>query len=404
MPLRDIASLPVLDIARPGFDFRSPDVAAIREQSWCARIPLGIAVLRYAQAQEMLRHPKVFPDGRQLLLFHGITSGPVYDWFVPILLHQHGDDHLRQRRLVNKAFSPRMIDGIRPYIRETTDRLAANLAGREVCEFVEEFADQLPVCVMGRILGIPQQDSDAFYRWSNDMGLIYCLIHAPDVYPRVEAAVTEITGYIDSLIAERTSHPADDLISALIRAQQEEGRISPEDLRSLVTAMTFAAHDTVSHQISLAMVAFTEHHDQWMWLRDHPDLADQALTEVMRWNPSVPGTYRSAIEDFDFHGVHIPAGTFIAVCTQLADRDPRVFKDPDDFDITVEREAPHMTFGGGPHYCLGASAGRAELTEALVSLTARLGPPEIAGQPAWRPSMIGIVGPETLPLRFEDRQ
>lgn len=166
--------------------------------------------------------------------------------------------------------------------------------------------------------------------------------------------------------------------------------------------MVYAAHDAVSLQISLAMVAFADHPDQWSLLRDRPDLAPQAVDEVMRWSPSVVNIHRTATEDIVYHGVRIPAGTFIMMCFVPAQRDPRVYDRPDSFDITAERRVPHLTFSAGPHYCLGAPAGRMELAEALVSLTSRLGAPEIVGPVTWKGPM-GIRGPERLPLRFGNR-
>jgi cytochrome P450 len=253
---------------------------------------------------------------------------------------------------------------------------------------------------MSRLLGVPAEDYELFRTWTTDIGLVYHLTHDRGLLPRVESAVVGLYGYVESLIGRRRARPdGDDLLSALVRAQLAEERISEEELRNLVVTLVFAAHDTTRHQLGQAMVAFAEHPDQWARLAERPELAEQAVDEIMRWCPSVPVIFRFAAEDLDYRGLHSAAGTFVMLCVHSAHRDPRVYDDGDSFDITVARETGPLTFGAGPHYCLGAPTARAELAEALPVLAGRLGPPVLAGPVEWR-SPIGIHGPDTLPLRF----
>jgi hypothetical protein len=151
------------------------------------------------------------------------------------------------------------------------------------------------------------------------------------------------------------------------------------------------------------MVAFAAHPDQWRLLGKRPELATQAVEEVMRWAPTVPTTFRFALEDVQLNEVHLPAGAFVLVCAQAANRDPRVFPDGSRLDITRRREAAHLTFGGGPHYCLGAATARAEIAEAISVLTNRFDPPSLTGAVTWR-APTGLYGPERLPLRFPPRE
>jgi cytochrome P450 len=396
-------SLPFLNITEPTFSYDSPEVAEAREQSWCAQTPLGVLVLRYADVQELLRDRRLIQSGDQHLGRYGITEGPIYDWFVPMLLHLNGEHHTRLRGLVQKAFTPRVINNIRPFIRSTAVELADRIALAEHCEFVDMFADPLPLAVMCHLLGVPEEDYDTFRAWSTDIGLVFALAYGDEVLPRVEAAVTGLYGYVDSLISSRQADPTNgDVISSLIRAQQDGERVSMDELRNLAVTLVFAAHDTTRHQLGQAMVTLCEHPDQWQLLGERPELAAQAVEEIGRWSPSVPVVFRFAAESFDYRGVHIPAGTFVMLCTVSAHRDPRVFANGDNFDISVTREAPQLTFGAGPHYCLGAATARAELAEALPVLTSRFGPPSLAGDVVWR-SPIGIYGPASLPLRFASR-
>nr|WP_277349923.1 cytochrome P450 [Nonomuraea sp. FMUSA5-5] len=147
------------------------------------------------------------------------------------------------------------------------------------------------------------------------------------------------------------------------------------------------------------MVVFARHPGQWALLGRRPELASQAVEEVMRWQPSSTSIYRFAAEDFTYKGLAVEKGTYLTMCVKAAQRDPRAYKNAGRFDITEVRELPSLQFGGGPHHCLGAALARVEVGEALSVLAARLGPPSLMEPPAW-PGPLGIQGPETLPLRF----
>lgn len=393
---------PFLDVTDPEFRFDSPAVAEARELSWYAETPLGLVVLRYAQAQALLRDPRFAGSGERYFGLQGITDGPLHDWFVSMILHRTGPDHLRLRRLVSKAFTPRVIERLRPFMRTTATELAGRIAVAGGCEFMDEFADPLPVAVMCELLGVPAGDYNLFRRWSTDMGLVFSFTVAA-MHDRVEEAVVGLYGYVDGLIAQRRAQPRDDLLSALVAAEEAGDRLSSDELRNLAVTLVFAAHDTTRNQLGQAMVAFAAHPDQWRLLGARPDLAAQAVEEVMRWAPTVPTIYRFALEDVELDGVRIPAGTFVLVCAAAANRDPRVFPGGGGFDITRQREVGHLTFGGGPHFCLGAATARAEIAEALTVLTGRFDPPSPAGAVDWRPPT-GLYGPERLPLRFPPRQ
>ncbi|WP_338090934.1 cytochrome P450 [Planosporangium thailandense] len=392
---------PFLDVTDPEFRFDSPAVTEARELSWYARTPLGLVVLRYAEAHAVLRDPRFGQSGERHLALQGISDGPLYDWFVPLILHRRGEDHLRQRRLLNRAFTPRVIESLRPFIRERAVLLADRIAAAGECEFVDAFADPLPVAVMCELLGVPAADYDVFRRWSSDVGLTFSLTLA-QTRSRVEMAVVGLYEYVDGLIAQRRADPRADLLSALVAAEESGDRLSTEELRNLAVGLVFAAHDTTRNQLAQAMVVFAAHPEQWRRLGERPELAARAAEEVMRWAPTDPVIPRFALEDVELHGVDIPAGTFVPVCIQAAHRDPRVFPGGSRFDISRQREAAQLAFGGGPHFCIGAATARVEIAEALRVLTERFDPPEITGPVDWRPPS-ALYGPERLPLRFPSR-
>jgi cytochrome P450 len=395
--------IPFLNIVDQEFHFDAPEVVAAQERSWYADSPLGILVLRYAEARDLFRDPRLNHNGKRYLEMNGVVAGPIYDWFVPMIVNHDGDDHRRLRGLVNKAFTPRMINGLRPFIRAKAEELTDHLASVDVCEFVEDFGNPLPLAVMCELLGVPTEDYDTFRVWTADVGLVFSLAHGGDIPRRVENALVGLNGYVDALMADKSASPSDDLISALVAAQREDnGRVSMEELRNLIVTLVFAAHDTTRHQLGNAMVAFAAHPDQWRLLGSRPELAAQATDEVIRWTPSSGTVYRFATEDFEYRGEHFAKDTFFMVCVGIAQRDPRVFHDGATFDISVARDAPALQFGGGPHHCLGSALARTEIAEVLPVLAGRLGPPVVAGPLGWRPP-IGICGPEPLPLRFGSR-
>jgi cytochrome P450 len=383
----------------PEFDFNSPDVIAAQAQSWYAESPMGLLVLRYGEAQELLRDRRLTHNGKRFMEEScGVFSGPVYDWFVPMIVNQDGEDHLRLRRLVHKAFTARMIGSLRPFIRAKAEQLADQIASAGECEFVEDFGNPLPLAVMCQLLGVPAEDYDMFRVWTSDVGLVFSMALGGDIPARVEAAVTGLCGYADYLIRQKEAAPADDLISALVAARRAS-KVSAEELRNLIVTLVFGAHDNTRHQFGNAMVAFAAHPGQWETLASHPDLAEQATDEAMRWGPSASSVFRFAAEDFVFHDLPIARDTFVMMGVPIAQRDPRVFHNGQSFDITIRRQEFPLQFGGGPHYCLGAALAHAELSEALPVLASKLKPPRIAGPVTWR-LPIGIYGPDQLPLSF----
>ncbi|MBM2619812.1 cytochrome P450 [Actinoplanes sp. LDG1-06] len=391
--------MPALDVLAPDFSFTAPEVFAAQEAGWHADSPLGPLVLRYAETQELLRDRRLDHGGDGYLRQNGITSGPIHDWWAPMIVNHDGADHRRLRGLVSRAFTPRTVDRARPFIRATAERLADEMEEAGEVDFVRAFAGRLPLAVMGELLGVPAADHDVFSVWSSDIGLIFALATGGDTAARVERAVAGLDGYVDTLIDEKAGHPADDLVSTMVAAWRDDRTVSRAELRNLLVTLVFGAHDNTLHQLSNTMVSFAEHPDQWTRLRDRPDLTDRAVTESMRWRPSAASVFRRALEDFDYHGLPVKAGTFVTMAVQTAQRDPRAYPGGEVFDITATREAPLLQFGAGPHYCLGAALAHAQLSEALPVLTRRFAPPVITGKVTWRPA-IGTHGPNELPLRF----
>lgn len=388
-----------LDILDPQFRCSSPEVRAAARAGWWARTPIGLAVLRYRECVALLRDRRLRHGSRDMLTAQGVTSGPFAQWLGAMLLNVEGEPHQRLRRLIASAFTQRRVDALRPFMRSTTHELVDTFVATGQCEFMADFADPYPARVIAELLGIPDDEFDAFLGWANDIGLGFSPAAATEL-DRIEAALAGLYECCDRLVARRRVDPGDDLISALIAAADDGGKLTGEELRILVSTLVFAGQDTTRNQLGLALATFTEHPQQWRLLAEHPELAGAAVEEVMRVNPTVTWVTREALEDLEFEGLQIRAGTVLHLLSAVAGTDPRAYEPPP-FDITVQR-ARHFGFGGGVHHCIGHFVARNDMSEALPLLAGRLAAPHVVGEVASLPPS-GNTGPLRLPIAFAAR-
>jgi cytochrome P450 len=390
---------PFIDTLDPGYD---RDIhaahAAAREKSWYARTPYGILLLGYDDVHACLRDRRWHELGAAALAGAGISEGPLWDWFHQILSNKEGAEHSRLRRLVSQAFTPRSVERLRPVMREQANEFVDRIAGAGRCEFVAGFAAGYPVRVIGALLGVPPGDFARFHAWSADLSLAFGSRIAEE-RPRIETALGNLCDYVDHLLAERRRAPHDDLISGLLAVEEAGDRLSPDELRAMITVLIFGGQDTTQCQLTCAVATFAAHPDQWDRLAREPQLAASAAEEVLRYEPAGSGSPRVAVESFTYKELAIAAGTVALPSGPAANRDPAVYPDPDRFDITRRHGQPMLTFGGGVHYCLGAALARAEIAEALPILARRLRGLALDGRPTWRHGAL-IRGPERLPIRF----
>ncbi len=202
------------------------------------------------------------------------------------------------------------------------------------------------------------------------------------------------------MIAQRRRSLGNDLISELVRAEEDGDRLRYDELVNLVAILLNAGTDTTRNQLAAAVQVLSDYPDQWALLADHPELAPTAVEELMRHSPITFAAIRVATTDIELEGVLIPEGAYILANTAAANRDPKIYDDPDRLDITRGGPAPMLTFGGGAHYCLGAHLARIELAEALRIITRRMPHTRRTGPAPWKPPL-GISGPITLPIAFD---
>tara|TARA_Y100001949_G_scaffold30124_1_gene23188 strand:- start:7939 stop:8805 length:867 start_codon:yes stop_codon:yes gene_type:complete len=284
-------------------------------------------------------------------------------------------------------------------MRDVVNELLDPVCERGESEFVADVCEPYPIPIICELLGAPREDWELFSRLAVDIFRVFNGNLAEDG-PKIIAASEEMDAYMLNLISERRSHPRDDLLSDLIAAEEEGDRLSTDELLSMANALLLAGTDTTRNQLGCAVALFAQHPDQFELLRDDPELAPGAVEEVMRYLGAVRGTARYASEDITYRDVLFPKGTLIFPNFVAANHDKDKFVNPTTFDITREAGTPHLTFGSGAHFCLGASLARAELQEAFTVIARRLPDLTLDGEISWKPLQNGIWGPESLPIAF----
>ena len=397
--MRSLTDAPFFNPLDPAFQADPlPVYAQLREQSSVVQTPVGAGVVRRDAAQQLLTDSRVTTALVMMSRAQGLTEGPVAELIGATVLALDGEDHARVRRLVARSFTPKAADRHRPLMRELVNELVDGFASDGHCEFVTQFADQFPIQVICEVLGVPRERHADFARWGSDSTYVLSLNLSAHLNEVIESA-SAVIDYIDDLINERRASPRDDLVTGLIQASEDGDVLSQLELRAMIGGLGFAGYDTTRNQLGRAMFLFAQNPDQWDLLGDNPDLAAGAVNEVMRVAGVIDGVPRSATADIEVDGWLIPAGTFVFLSMASANHDAEVYDDASEFDIT-RRAAPNLTFGAGPHFCLGANLARAEMEEALQILATRLPHIRLDDVPTWR-SDTGIFGPALMPLAFD---
>jgi cytochrome P450 len=370
-----------------------------RQQGPIAMGAHGPEILSYELAHTALRDHRLVPPPGLGLEAQGITSGELWDRVTASLLSVNGADHARLRRLVSKAFTPRAVARLDTTIVDIINQLIDPLMAVGRSEIVGDIARPYPVPVICELLGAPSQDCHLFSAWADEFFKTFSW-NVAEHQPEILKAWGELDDYVDAMVADRRTSPTDDLITELIRAEDDGDHLNMDELRMLAGGILMAGTDTTRNQVAAAADVLCDHPDQWQLLADHPELTMKAVEELMRFYPVALGAMRMTTEDVEYEGVVIPAGTFVTVNTASANRDAAVYDDPDRLDITREGAAPMQTFGAGAHYCLGANLARREIAEALRVMARRMRNLRRAGPAPWKP-MVGICGPAALPVEFD---
>lgn len=371
------------------------------EQSWLARGEVGYSILRYDDVVAVLRD-KRWHSAIPLVIEMSAEATPEFKMRRrESILSAEGDTHVRLRRLVAPAFSPRRADTLRPAMREVVGSLIDRVASSGSADIATEICEPYPIPIICELLGAPKADWELFSRWATDVLRVFDNNFKVDM-PAIMAAQDELDAYTRALIADRRATPRDDLLTDLIAAEEAGDKLTTEELVMMVEAVIVGGTDTTRNQLGLAVDMLIDHPDKWRVLANDPSTAPRFVEETMRMNGAVRATGRVASCDIEYRDVLFPAGTVVFPGLASANRDAAVFAEPNRFDPT-NREAgqPQLTFGSGIHYCLGAALARAELQEALPLLARRMPNIRRAGEPRYKIATAGIFGPTSLPVGFD---
>jgi cytochrome P450 len=372
----------------------------------------GLFVLtRYADCAAVLRDPRFghAEPGQPVPFFQPAQDMPAQGGEAPLtgpggrpvrsFLVLNPPDHTRLRKLVSKAFTPRMVARLAPRIEEITAGLldAAQAAGDPV-DLIGALAAPLPVIVISELLDVPLDDRDRFTGWSHDMarGLDPDFLLPPGIRERQVRARSEFAGYFRDLAAARRRSPGDDLLSALVRVHDRDDVLTEGELLATCTQLHVAGHETTVNLIGNGTLALLRHPGQLARLRSEPGLIGPAVEELLRYDSPVQLTARSALEDAEIGGEPAPRGSVALALLGAANRDPEAYDSPDRLDIG-RQPSRHLAFGQGIHFCLGAPLARLEAQIAFRALTGRFPGLRLAGEPEWKDNAV-LRGLSRLPV------
>jgi cytochrome P450 len=379
-----------------------PFYRRLREEDPVHASPLGVWILtRYDDAVMALRDPRFGREGMadRLEAQLGMAPDPSR---TRDMLFRDPPDHTRLRALVSRAFTPRVVEAMRPHIQEIVDSLLDRVESAHAMEVIEDLAYPLPVTVICEMLGVPTSDRDVFKQWSADIARSLDAAILPagsEVIPRGRDARAALGEYFRSLIAMRRKNPQADLLSGLIAAEEEGNKLSEGELLATCMLLLIAGHETTVNLIGNGILALLRHPDQLALVRDDPALVPTAVEELLRYDGPVQRTGRMTMADVEIGGVQIPKGSVVVAVIGAANRDPAHFSDPERLDVT-RRDNRHIAFGFGIHFCLGAPLARIEGQVAIGTLLRRWrGLKLVSDTPEWRESSV-LRGLKTLPVTF----
>ena len=347
------------------------------------------ALTRYEDVQDVLADHKRFTNAERN-----------YDYMqYRTFLDLDPPDHTRLRGLVSKAFTPRAVRELGPRIQELVDELLDAAAGKSRIDLISDFAFPLPVIVIAEMLGVPAQDRARFREWSDDIALSVNPLLNNEQIERVRQATEELFDYFEGIIEQRRHAPRNDMISALLAAEEEGDKLTHEELLSTLMLLLVAGNETTRNLIGNGMLALLKNPAQLRRLRDHPELLDSAINELLRYDSPVQIDARNAIDDVEIGGKRIAAGQRILAIVGAANRDPQAFASPDKLDIG-RNEVSHLSFGRGIHYCLGSPLAILEGRIAFTSLLARFPSMRLASEPVFKEQIV-LRGVEELWVEIE---
>lgn len=360
-----------------------------------------VTVLTHERVRELLADGRLHENFPDFLRSFGIESGPFFEWMATSPLNRDGADHQRWRALMSKTFTPRSVERLRPYLRDAAHELIDGFAPRGHCEFMAEYADAYPSLGLCELIGVPQEDRERFRGWANTIGLGFSPLSVGGRIAEIDDALTHLIAYTGELVAKRRTDPRDDLVTRISQAALEDGW-SDFEVQSFLAGLVFAGHETTKNQLGWMIAVLAERPDVWNAVAAGDVAVADVVEETMRYRSAVTVVGRTVAERVEVAGDTLEPGDRVVLSLWSAAHDEAVFPKPETIAPAENGATPHLSFGHGAHFCLGAALARAELQESLAALSARLECPALAEGAVWKPP-VGINGPEQLPITFRAR-
>jgi cytochrome P450 len=391
----------------PGFrENPAPTYARLMSERPRHRTPFGSWVFtKHADCMKILQHPETSHDPRNSEMFQMLLSGAsdVGDEWQRrrSFLFMDPPDHTRLRGLVSKAFTARTIEKLRPRVSSVMNELIDRVEDQGKLELIEDVAYPLPVTIISEMLGVPTEDHEIFKDWSKE--LARSLDPEPsipqDALRRREQAANDFRSYFDGLIDQRRENPGEDLLSGLIVAEEKGDTLTKDELLSTCILLLIAGHETTVNLIANGVLALLRSPKQFEKLKENRALAKGAVEETLRYDPPVLFTARVAMTDIEAEEITVSKGEQVILLLGAANRDPDVFEDPQRFDI-ARSKTPHLAFGMGIHFCIGAPLARVEGQIAFDLLAERLPEMELeTDEPEYKENIV-LRGMRALPISF----
>jgi cytochrome P450 len=364
-----------IDPTLPGVADPYPALARLREHEavhWSAFLG-GWVVTRYAEAVEYLRDRRFSRVGfLDLMRSRFGADTPILEFQRHELSFQDGDEHTWLKNVVGKAFSPARIAAMRPAIERLCEDRLDQLRSAGAMDIIADYSYPLPANVIATMLGVPREDWPRLREWVDGIVLSRGIVRTPEMMARGDESARAFGEYLGDLLARRRASPRDDLMSALVEAEEKGRRLSDDQLVSMVETLFAAGHATTRALVGLGMLALMRHPNEFATLKSHPEKIESAVEEMLRYDaPTQAPSPQVATDDVSIAGKTIRKGDIATVLFGAANRDPRRFAEPDRFDI-ARSDNEHLSFSFGAHYCLGASLARAEAAIAIGALIRRL--------------------------------
>ena len=321
----------------------------------------------------------------------------------PTVLNSDPPSHARLRGIVNRAFTPRRVAGLRPRIEEIARELLAEVDGESEFELMAGLAVPLPVIVIAELLGVPSEDRELFRQWSNAVAAATNVVTSEEIADEAREATRALVDYLGRVVEQRRGEPRDDLLSALVEAEEEGQRLSHEEVLAFAILLLVAGNETTTNLIGNGTLALIADAEQQQAMRAGGEALSGGIEEMLRFDSPVQALVRFTRRDAEIAGRTIAAGNTVMLMIGAANRDPEAFADPDRFDVGRPDASRHLSFGMGIHYCLGSPLARLEAEVAFTALLDRFDSMELVTERSERGGTFLLRGLDRLTIRPAER-